>query len=51
LIEFIDNVIKNQKSKYGLYNCGYGSAVSIRTLVEKIIEASGKNLTIEHDLS
>ena len=45
LVDFIDNAIKNQKSMYGLYNCGYGSAFSIRTLVEKIISASGKNLT------
>lgn len=51
LIGFVECVIENQESLYGLYNCGYGSAVSIKTLVEKIISASGKNLKIEHDLS
>jgi GDP-L-fucose synthase len=51
LVHFVDNAIKNQKSLYGLYNVGYGSAVSIKTLVEKIISASGKKLKIEHDLT
>jgi len=51
LIGFVECAIENQESLYGLYNCGYGSAVSIKTLVEKIISASGKNLKIEHDLS
>ena len=51
LISFVECAIENQESLYSLYNCGYGSAVSIKTLVEKIISASGKNLKIEHDLS
>ena len=51
LINFVDNAIKNQKSLYGLYNVGYGSAVSIKALVKKIISISGKKLKIEHDLS
>ena len=51
LISFVECAIKNQEPLYGLYNCGYGSAVSIKTLVEKIITASGKKIKIEHDLS
>ena len=51
LISFVKCAIKNQESLYGLYNCGYGSAVSIKTLVEKIITASGKKMKIEHDFS
>ena len=51
LISFVEKAIENQKSPYGLYNCGYGSAISIKTLVEKIIVSSGKKLKIEHDLS
>ncbi len=51
LVRFVDHAINNQKSLYGLYNVGYGSAVSIKTLVEKIISASGKKLKIDHDLS
>ena len=51
MISFVKCAIKNQESLYGLYNCGYGSAVSIKTLVEKIITVSGKKMKIEHDLS
>jgi GDP-L-fucose synthase len=51
LVSFVESAIKNQKALYGLYNVGYGSAVSIKTLVEKIISASGKKIKIEHDLS
>ena len=51
LISFVEKAIKNQKSPYGLYNCGYGSAISIKNLVEKIIASSGEKLKIEHDLS
>jgi len=51
LTDFVDSAIKNQKSLFGLYNVGYGSAISIKSLVEKIISVSGKKLKIEHDLS
>lgn len=51
LVDFVFLSIKNQKQKYKLLNCGYGSAISIKNLVAKVIKASGKNLKIEHDLS
>ena len=51
LNNFVDNALKNQKKSYALYNCGYGSAISIKSLVNKIIKAAGKKLTVEHDLS
>ena len=51
LVEFTLLAIRNQKEKYELLNCGYGSAISINNLVAKIIKASGRNLKIEHDLS
>ena len=51
LISFVKCAMKNQESLYGLYNCGYGSAVSIKELVNQIIEASEKPLEIVHDLS
>lgn len=50
LVSFVSEVIKNQKSAYGLYNCGYGEAITINELVRKIVELSGKPLKIEHDL-
>ena len=51
LVRFVEAAILNQKSDYGLYNVGVGKAVSVRELVEKIVEASGKNLDIVNDLS
>ncbi len=51
LNNFVELAIKNQKEKYRLYNCGLGKAITIKGLVNKIIESSGKKLAIEHDLS
>ena len=51
LTDFVLRAINKQKSKYSLYNCGYGSAISIRDLVRKIISISNKKINIEHDLS
>ncbi len=51
LCSFVHKAIDNQPSKYALYNCGLGSAISIKDLVYKIIAASGKHLTVQHDLS
>jgi GDP-L-fucose synthase len=51
LIHFIDLALAKQPEKYRLYNCGYGQAITIKNLVKTIVDLSGKNLTIEHDLS
>jgi GDP-L-fucose synthase len=51
LVNFVELAIEKQPEKYRLYNCGLGQAVSIKQLVQKIVEHSGKVLTIEHDLS
>lgn len=51
LCDFVEAAIAKQKEKYRLYNCGLGQAVSIKSLVQKIIAASGKTLAVEHDLS
>ena len=51
LTKFVEKSIINQNTPYSLYNCGYGIAISIKELVNKIIEASGKPLEVEHDLS
>ena len=44
-------VIEKQSTPYELYNIGSGQAISIKDLVEKIIDVSGKTLLLEHDLS
>jgi len=51
LVSFVECAIERQEVSYGLYNCGYGSSISIKSLVEKIIKSSGMKLEIEHDLS
>lgn len=51
LINFVELVIKKQKSKFGLYNVGYGKLISINNLVKKIIKLSNKNLQIVNDLT
>ena len=51
LINFVELAIKNQKSKFGLYNVGYGKLISINSLVKKIIKISGKNLKIVNDFT
>ena len=51
LVNFIQCAIQNQKSQFGLYNCGSGKSISIKSLVNKIIKTSGKELVVEHDLS
>lgn len=51
LVDFVLLAIRNQEQKFELFNCGYGRAVSIKSLVAKIVKASGKNLRIDHDLS
>lgn len=51
LVSFVDAAIRNQKEKYRLYNCGLGKAHAVIDVVKKIVSASGKSLTIEHDLT
>jgi len=49
LCDFVDKAINNQQHKFRLYNCGLGKKISIRNLVELIVNKSGKNLEIVHD--
>lgn len=51
LCNFVRLSIDKQTLAYRLYNCGLGTAVSIKRLVNMIISASGKSLSVEHDLT
>ena len=51
LVNFVELAIEKQKSKFKLYNVGSESSISIMDLVKKIIACSGKNISIEYDLS
>lgn len=49
LVDFVELAIKKEAN--GLYNCGYGIAFKVKDIVQRVIEASGKDLQIEYDLS
>lgn len=51
LVDFVERAIHKQKSKFELFNAGYGGSVSIKDLVRKIVVHSGKILDIEYDLT
>jgi len=51
IVDFVKLAIEKQKDKFQLFNAGYGSSISVKELVEKIVKHSGKNLKSEHDLS
>lgn len=51
LVDFVECAIGKQEAPFGLYNCGYGEAVQIKNLVRRVIEKSGRPLTIDYDLS
>lgn len=49
LVEFIDCALKKQNTPFELVNIGCGYAVSVNELVQKIIQHSGKTITVRHD--
>jgi GDP-L-fucose synthase len=49
LVDFVELAIEKQHSPYELYNVGYGSSISVKDLVKKVIEISGKDLGVEFD--
>lgn len=51
LCGFVEKALRNQTEKNRLYNCGSGKKISVKELVELIIEKSGKNLRIVNDTS
>jgi len=51
LVNFVELAIDKQESQFELYNVGYGSSISVSSLVKKIIACSGKDLGVEYDLT
>ena len=51
LVDFVEIILKSQKTAFELINIGSGLSVSIASLVKKIIKVSGKELKIEYDSS
>ncbi len=50
LVDFVRVALDRQTEPFGLYNVGAGQAISVRSMVEAVVCASGKALRIEHDL-
>jgi len=51
LVKFVELSIAKQQTNYELVNVGYGEAIAIKDLVYRMIECSGKEIVVEHDLS
>lgn len=51
LVAFVDAALDRQQAPFALYNCGLGEGISIRSLVERVVEASGRPLRLEHNLT
>lgn len=51
LVRFVGLAMEKQETPFDIFNVGYGRAIAIRDLVEKIVRASGRNLGIEYDVS
>jgi len=51
LVEFIRLALENQKEPFFLCNVGRGSSIAIKDLIRKIIKVSGKDISLEFDIS
>jgi len=49
LVDFVELILEKQETKFEIINVGYGKSIAICDLVQKIVDASGKNLSIEYD--
>ena len=51
LIKFVELLIKNQKNKYEIYNCGSEIGVKIFDLVKLIVKISGREIKIKKNVT
>jgi GDP-L-fucose synthase len=49
LVNSVQSVLENQTSKFELVNVGCGKSISVLDLVKKIVDISGKKLSINYD--
>lgn len=49
LVNAVDLALTKQEYDFRLYNIGAGSSIAVKDLVTKIIDASGRNLSIKYD--
>lgn len=51
LVDFVEDILRKQKESFELINIGGGKAYSVRDVVKKIVEVSGKKIKLEFDTS
>jgi GDP-L-fucose synthase len=51
LVDLIEAMLARQNAPYDMVCAGSGTAIRIRDLVARVIEGSGRSLTIEYDVS
>ncbi len=51
LVDFVEIILMKQKARFELINVGLGKSFSVKEVVGKIIEASGKKMKLEFDTS
>jgi nucleoside-diphosphate-sugar epimerase len=51
LVDFVKCAINKQGAAYALFNCGSGIPTTVNELARAIIKASGKDISVVHDLS
>jgi nucleoside-diphosphate-sugar epimerase len=51
LVKFVDAAITKQTTPYELFTVGVGKAIKVKDVIKKIIEHSGRELEMVHDLS
>ena len=49
LADFVERALERQPGRFGLYNCGWGMPVSVGALVRKIVEKSGRRVSVVYD--
>ncbi len=51
LVDFVKKSIQKQKTSYEIFNCGYGTPVTVKELCEKIVALSKKDVKIRFNKS
>ena len=51
LVDFVKKVFLFQNAQYKMFHCGSGYSQSVKSVVERIIEVSGRTVVIKHDLA
>lgn len=51
LVNFVKAALKNQKSRFEIFNVGSGALISVKDLAAKVIARSGKKIRLSFDFS